>query len=129
MVENNSPLPEAFYQGLSAYNAKMFFLAHELFEDAWRKTAEDSRNFYRALLHLSGGFFRLTQNRPHAARKFFSHAIKWLDQTPKSFQGFETDDVKSRVRSLLTAIHQNNDCDQILQDMFFTIQPNRENAQ
>ena len=69
-------LPDNVIAGLEAFRKKEFYSAHEYFEDAWRKTLGTSREFYRALLHLSGGFFRLTQSRPGAAKKILHTCSK-----------------------------------------------------
>ena len=76
--------------GLAAFTQGNFYEAHEFFEDAWRDSLDESREFYRALLHISGGFYRLTQSRNEAAKKFFLHAHKWLVQFPSPYRGVTT---------------------------------------
>ena len=95
-----------FSQGIRSFNQRDFYEAHEYFEAAWRRTTENSREFYRALLHLSGGFFRLTQNRPKAARKFFTHALAWLDQFPDTFMELDNFTLQQRLIHMIDAIDQ-----------------------
>jgi uncharacterized protein len=101
MMSKRPPIVE---QGLKALNQGEFYEAHEYFEDAWRDTPDESREFYRALLHISGGFYRLTQDRPTAAKKFFSRARHWLQAFPNPHLGLETDKIRTNVERLIAHI-------------------------
>jgi len=118
MSEFTEQIPHEVTIGLDAFNKREFFAAHENFEDAWRKTPGYSREFYRALLHLSGGFFRLTQVRPAAAQKFFTHALKWLAFFTSPYRGFKTDELIYFLQKISEAIIQETPCDVILSDHF-----------
>lgn len=97
-------LPLTVILGFHAFNQGDFFTAHELFEAAWRETSAAPREFFRALLLLSGGYFRLTQDRPDAAIKFFNRALGWIDQYPNPYLGIDTKDIKTQLEKLITAI-------------------------
>ena len=95
--------------GLEAFIRGDFYEAHECFEDAWRETSDESREFYRALLHLSGGFYRLTQNHPEAARKFFSHAHRWLTLFPTPYNNVDISRLQEYVLRLIDVINKDPD--------------------
>lgn len=99
-------LPEDVQQGLSLFKLDEYYEAHEAFESAWRKTQDPSRELYRALLHLSGGFYRLSQNRPKAAVKFFEHALTWLKLFPDTHLGFNIALLKADLYIIIAAIEQ-----------------------
>jgi len=107
-------------QGLSLFAQREFYDVHEYFENAWRETKDNSREFYRALLQLSGGFYRLTQERPQAANKFFKRSLFWLQNFPDLFMGIET----SRLRVLLINLIDATDINHrsIFEDIFSAIQ-------
>lgn len=123
MDETQKNKPDSFQLGLQAFNRHAFYEAHEHFEDAWRQTSTDEREFFRAFLHLSGGFYRLTQDRPGAARKFFTHAQKWLSLFPGEFRGYDLVMIIHHIQQLIDAIDQNTPTDVILQRQFQSIQP------
>lgn len=108
-------ISSAAEKGLQHFNKGDFYEAHEYFETAWRQTDDPSREFYRALIHVSGGFFRLTQERPGAARKFFSHALRWLQEFPSPYLGIDTAALKAHLLEMIEAIDQNPDAESILQ--------------
>ncbi len=104
MELNNNNLPIDAQQGLILFYKEQYYDAHESFETAWRKTEAPAREFFRALLHISGGFYRLSQNRPKAAKKFFEHALKWLADFPDMHLGINTSLLKRDLRNIIVAI-------------------------
>ena len=97
-------LPTHLIQGLQAFNRGNFYAAHEFFEDAWRETPGQAREFFRALLHLSGGYYRLTQDRPESALKFFQRSLHWISDFPSPYFHVDTSALRSQVELLINAI-------------------------
>lgn len=118
-----SQLPKKVIEGMQAFNQGNYYAAHEHFEDAWRDTDDDTREFYRALLHISGGFFRLTQNRPGAARKFFSRALHWLDAFPSPYLGLDTSEIKLNIHMLIDSIDNGQPSNMVLKQWDHPIKP------
>lgn len=104
MQVNQENLPEEVQVGLDLFNQGHYYQAHESFETAWRKTETPAREFFRALIHISGGFYRLSQNRPTAAKKFFKHALKWLALFPNRYLGFNTALLQDDLTTIITAL-------------------------
>lgn len=113
-------------QGLKLLNNRAFYQAHEFFETAWRETNDNSREFYRALLHLSGGFYRLTQDRPEAAKNFFTHAIRWMRQFPNPYFGFDTKALLDHMQNLIAAIDQKTESSMIIGQFHRPIHPENQ---
>lgn len=129
MNEQSEKLLENAINGLNAYNAGDFYRAHEYFEAAWRETPTESRDLYRALLSLSGGFFRLMQKRPDAAWKFFIKAHDWLAQFPGNYYGLDLSKISLNIRAILVALDQKMDPRAIIQNFFEPIPPPEEKFQ
>lgn len=123
MSEHHTSLPEPFHKGSQAFNQQNFYEAHEHFEEAWRGTAGEAREFFRAFIHISGGFYRLTQDRPEAARKFFANAQKWLRIFPDSHHGYDINELKQNLGQLIETIDFGTQSNKILEDQFQPIQP------
>lgn len=129
MKQSSQQLPTKVYQGLLLFNQHFFYEAHEYFEDAWRETGDESREFFRVLLQLSGGFYRLRQGRPQAAKKFFTHALSWLESFPNPYRGFDTTALKKMLQELIGAIDNDQNSAKILEDHFQALYPQNEGAQ
>lgn len=113
--------PAAVLKGLKALNSGEYFDAHEYFEDAWRETPHPTRELYRSLLHISGGFFRLTEERPRAAKKFFTRAFYWLALFPNPYLGLDTSTIKTQIEMLISAIEKGQPSAEILNQYAFQI--------
>jgi predicted metal-dependent hydrolase len=105
--------PDAL-QAIKKFNDREFFTAHEFFEAAWRETKDESKEFYRALLQISAGYFRLTENRPKAADKFFNLAHKWLQGFPNNYLNFDLQAIKNNLHNLSYLISQGIDVETII---------------
>jgi predicted metal-dependent hydrolase len=116
-------LPEKVLQGLRTFNQGGFYQAHEYFEDAWRNTPNEDRELFKALLHLSGGYYRLTQNRPSAARKFFTFSLDWISKFPSPYLGLAISEIKTQLENLIRAIDAGQSSQSILQQYRFHIEP------
>ena len=112
--------PEAL-KGLQAFNRQAFYDAHEYFEDAWRSSPLEEREIYRALLQISGGFYRLTQDRPAAALKFFDRAEEWLSPFPSPFMNLDVDALRSWLADLLIALNDSDPSGEIISQHFHLI--------
>ena len=109
-------------KGVDLFTQREFYESHEYFERAWRETKDESKEFYRVLIHLSGGFFRLTQGRVEAARKFFARAQHWLTFFLSSAFGIDTQRLREQVTHLLHQTSLNIKSSAILETEFPPIQ-------
>jgi len=122
-------LPDKVKQGLKAFNQGNFYAAHDYFEDAWRATRHPNREFYRALLHLSGGYYRLTQNRPGAAQKFFQRSLHWLGHFPSPYFDIDVFALKNHVQKLINCIQSGQTSSSLLTNNRYQIPyPNQETS-
>lgn len=108
-------------RGLQAFNRQDFYESHEWFEKAWQESPLEIREFYRALLHLSGGYYRMTQDRPEAAIKFFKRTQFWLRPFPNPNLGINTDQIRKDLSNLLLALGSHQSTHIILQDDYHSI--------
>lgn len=114
MQNQSNHLPQKVIHGIELFNQHKFYEAHEYFEAAWRATSNDSREFFRVLLQISGGLYRLAQDRPAAAQKFLSRARFWLEAFLPSHCGFDTANLNAYLGDLLNAIKEGVDAETIL---------------
>lgn len=114
-MNNLTPkIPSKVWEGIWFFNQRNFYAAHEFFEDAWRETPDHSREFYRALLHISGGFFRLTQGKSGAAMKFFEHAARWLSEFEPDYLGFDLTGLQRLLQKMNQEIEDHTQPEQLV---------------
>ncbi|MBG0788127.1 MAG: DUF309 domain-containing protein [Anaerolineaceae bacterium] len=121
MQQRQADFNQEALKGLQAFNRQAFYDAHEYFEEAWRTSPLEERELYRALLQISGGFYRLSQDRPTAAQKFFDRAHYWLQPLPSPFLKIDVDSLLSWLAELLTALAEGQLPEAILTQHFHPI--------
>jgi predicted metal-dependent hydrolase len=130
MKKFSQKLPNTVLQGLLRFNQRKFFEAHEDFETAWRQTPGHEREYYRALLQISGGFFRLSQGNAVGAQKFFRLASEWLAQFPPIFRGLDTSAIQANLRIILHDLERERHPSAVMEQHFrpISINPMEENG-
>jgi predicted metal-dependent hydrolase len=108
MTKRNEEYPREVNEGIQLLNQDQFYEAHEAFEAVWRRIQDPSREFYRALLQVSGGFFRLSQGNPQAAKKFFTLALKWLAPFPSPHVGFDIGILIEDIQKIILEIENDH---------------------
>ena len=126
MTVQSQKLPNSVLQGLQRFNQRDFYEAHEDFETAWRETPGDEREIYRALLQISGGFFRLSQGNSNGAGKFFHLALGWLAQFPDSFRGLDILALHENLKTILYDLKRDRHPAAVLEQHFHPILINKK---
>lgn len=121
MQQSQTDFNKEALKGLQAFNRQAFYDAHEYFETAWRNSPLDEREFYRSLLQISGGFYRLTEDRPTAAYKFFDRARFWLRAFPPQFKSMDVDALQVWLDDLIKILAEGRPANEILHHFFHPI--------
>ena len=129
MTIQSQKLPNSVLQGLQRFNQREFYEAHEDFEAAWRQTHGEEREYYRALLQISGGFFRLSQGNPQGAQKFFQLASGWLARFPNSFLGIDNLAVQNNLNAILHDLERDRHPSAVLEQHFQPITINNTESE
>lgn len=70
---------ELFEEGLAFFNAGRFFEAHEPWEEIWRSTNPEPRNFYQGLVQVAAGLhIWLARGKPAPAARVLGRGVRRL---------------------------------------------------
>lgn len=77
-----------FIQAIDKFNKKDFFECHEILEDIWFDTRDDSRDFYHGLLHFAVGFYHLIKkNNIKGTSMQLEKGLNKLSNYPAEYNG------------------------------------------
>jgi predicted metal-dependent hydrolase len=51
-------------RGVDLFNRRMFYEAHDVWEDAWREESGDTRVMLQGLIQIAAGFVKLQRGKP-----------------------------------------------------------------
>lgn len=90
-----------FILAIEKFNNKDYFDCHEILEDIWFDTRDDSRDFYRGLLHIAVGLYHLTNKNNQTGMKLqFRKAFECLTKYPNVFNDINLKELLSKVNDI-----------------------------
>ena len=99
-------LREALARGIALFNARLFYEAHEAWEEAWLKLEGDEKLFVQGLIQVAAGYHKITvQDQPRGCVMLLTAALEKLSPLPPGFLGVETETFLPEVRRTLLEAH------------------------
>src|SRR5205823_2443460 len=83
------------------FNCQQYFEAHEVFEDLWRATQDDRRDFYKGLIQTAAVFLKLKQDKLGPAARLARRAQSILERYEPSCEGLDVRRVTDLLRDVL----------------------------
>ncbi|HCV44350.1 MAG TPA: DUF309 domain-containing protein [Bacteroidetes bacterium] len=90
-----------FERGLEEFNNKLFFAAHDTWEELWRETTGSHRLFYQGLIQTAVGFYHLSTGNYKGACSQLGKALAKLERYMPAYQEIDTQLLVDRLRQCL----------------------------
>ncbi len=65
-------------QGIDLFNRRYFFEAHDVWEEIWQADRGPTRNFFKGLIHLAGGFHHYTNENYRGSAALLTSGVGYL---------------------------------------------------
>ncbi|MCA9081511.1 MAG: DUF309 domain-containing protein [Planctomycetaceae bacterium] len=72
---------------IELFNQQEFFACHDVLEEVWSETLDESREFYQGLIHVAVALFHFTEGNLGGARKMYHSAMRYLEPFGDESQG------------------------------------------
>jgi uncharacterized protein len=90
-----------FLLAIEKFNNREYFDCHEILEDIWFDTTDDSKDFYQGLLHISVGLYHLTNKNNQLGMKLqFEKAFKRLMKYPNVYNDINLGELLSKTNDI-----------------------------
>lgn len=98
-----------FIQAINKFNEKDYFECHEILEDIWFDTYDDSKDFFQGLLHIAVGLYHLTKkNNTKGTIIQLNKAITKLNNYDEDYNGIDLAKLLTQVEALNKNLAKNN---------------------
>ena len=67
-----------FKKGIELFNRKEFFECHEVIEDLWLATQDESKNLYKGVIQAAVALYHLGRGNMRGARKLYRTSSRYL---------------------------------------------------
>jgi hypothetical protein len=91
----------ALAEGLRCYENGEFFLAHEYWEDIWRKSDEPEKTFLQALIQISAAFHHFQRKNILGTASLLREALRRLDSFPAVYGGIAVSALRASLGAWL----------------------------
>jgi predicted metal-dependent hydrolase len=88
-----------YFDGIRLFNEGRFFHAHEVWEDAWRGTADLKREFYQGLIQCAVALEHYLRSNPRGVVSLYDSYRRHLRDVPDLFMGLD-------VKGFLADMHR-----------------------
>jgi hypothetical protein len=86
-AECAKPLSTLAMEGITLFDRREFFEAHEALEHAWNEEGGPARELYRGLLQIAVAYLQIERRNYNGALKMFLRVRQWLDPLPEVCRG------------------------------------------
>ncbi len=103
-------IKKRFLEGIRKFNEGKYYECHDIFEDVWFAVRGKDRSFYQGLIHLSVGFYHITEKKNSLGAKLqLSKGLEKLRPYEHQRESIEISKMLRKVQKCLDALELNPD--------------------
>lgn len=101
-----SDLPEAFYQGLEAFNQREFYACHDILEALWMDALHPLKLFYQGILQLAVAYYHLGNGNWKGGVILLSTGIQRLEYFAPEYLGIDVESLLDNSSTCLERLQE-----------------------
>jgi len=99
--------PREYLDGISHFNARRYFEAHEAWEEIWLRSSGEAKMFYQMLIQAAVGLHHYEKANFRGARGMHRNVTEKLAQLSKLFMSLDVTDFARQFREFFAALIDN----------------------
>ena len=81
--------PREYLEGVAHFNAGRYYDAHEIWEEIWLRSADDTKLFYHMLIQAAVALYHHERGNAHGARMLYGRVCEKLQKMPPVFMSLD----------------------------------------
>jgi uncharacterized protein len=106
---NSLEREKKFEEGVTHFNAKRFFEAHELWEEIWLVESEPEKTFLQGLIQVTAAFHHRQRGNPEGVELLLAAGIVKLLRFPEDHRGLAIGELRENAKRWARAIGMGDD--------------------
>lgn len=78
-----------YLEGIEHFNARRYYDAHEIWEEIWLRSVDDTRLFYQMLVQAAVGLHHYERGNVRGGRGLYHRVIEKLERLPARFMALD----------------------------------------
>jgi uncharacterized protein len=95
---NSGERDEKFQRGVSHFNAREFFEAHEVWEEIWLVESEPEKTFLQGIIQIAAAFHHYSRANTDGAESLLAAGIVKLSRFPAHHRGLAIEDLRTAAK-------------------------------
>jgi uncharacterized protein len=100
---------EKFQRGIQLFNAREFFLAHEVWEEIWLHESEPEKTFLQGLIQLAAAFHHYIRGNSEGAQSLLASAAVKLQRFAPHHRGIAVAELRNDAIAWARILGQGSD--------------------
>jgi|SRR5579871_589375 len=100
---------EQFRRGVDQFNARLFFEAHETWEEIWLATPEPDKTFLQGIIQIAAAFHHYSRGNTRGTRSLLEAGLKRLERFPAVHRQMVVESLRSAARSWAEGLNEGSD--------------------
>jgi predicted metal-dependent hydrolase len=97
---------ELFARGVTLFNTRYFFEAHEAWEEIWLHTEPPEKTFLQGLIQVTAAFHHHSRNNLRGTKSLLRAGLMKLEDFPPHHRGLHVEKLRSVARNWLAVLDQ-----------------------
>src|SRR2546421_157748 len=93
-----------YYDGITLFNEREFFDAHEVWEDIWHMAFGLKFEFYQGMIQCAVALEHYRRSNPRGVVSLFASYNRHFKDVPKTFMGLDVEDFLVRMKQALSPV-------------------------
>lgn len=100
--------PREYLEGISHFNGRRYFEAHESWEEIWLRSSGEAKVFYQMLIQAAVGMHHYERNNFRGARGMHRNVTEKLTQLPDEFMSLNVAEFARRFKEFFADLIEND---------------------
>jgi predicted metal-dependent hydrolase len=96
--------PREYLIGIERFNARLYFDAHEIWEEIWLRSSGDTKLFYQMLIQAAVGLYHYERENYRGARGMYNNVVEKLQRLPSFYMSLDLADFSRQFRSFFAGL-------------------------
>jgi uncharacterized protein len=99
--------PREYLKGIEDFNARRYFDAHEVWEEIWLRSTDDTKLFYQMLIQAAVGLHHYERDNLRGARGMYKNVVERLQRLPSFYMSLDLADFSGQFRNFFAGLFEN----------------------
>jgi pSer/pThr/pTyr-binding forkhead associated (FHA) protein len=100
--------PRQYYEGIEHFNARRYYEAHEVWEEVWLRSLDETKLFYQMLIQAAVGLHHYENGNARGARGMYRNVLEKAERLPAFYMSVDVTDFICKFKEFFSDMIERN---------------------